>query len=224
MGRLLLNKMDNTQKVKNSVLVIPTIFRDIENYRILGSLLVASLNGKPHRELHDIDLLIDERNYKEIVARFQSLGFQKVTKHAFSFEWNEFSKPDHLTFGILMKGKFNKDYFEFKANKFLELRVNIDYLKPTDYELYGVQVKGIPLRSIYEGIKIANFNTKRKVDREIVFKQTDGSMPSGMSLNQAFHVKMGGIEIPYLYTAFSQTYNIIGGIRLRFGKPYDTWS
>lgn len=35
------------------------------NYRVLGSVLVAALNGTPHRTLGDIDVLVDKDDYEK---------------------------------------------------------------------------------------------------------------------------------------------------------------
>lgn len=214
----------NTEQIKNSIRVLPELFDGFENYRVIGSILVAAINTKPHRELHDIDLLIDKKIYDQVVTRFEKFGFKKITKHASGFTWDEFKKLNHLPFGILLKGSFNNDFFEYKANKYVTLSVNNDYLKPTIYELYGEKIRGIPLRSVYEGIKIASLNTKRRVDKQIVAQKIGKKLPDGLSLNEAFHVHIGGVELPYLYSIFSQVYNVLGGIRLLFGKPYDTWN
>lgn len=216
--------MDNPEKIKNSLKVIPKVFAEFEDYRILGSLLVAAINGKSHRDLHDIDLLIDKRIYQEVSDRFKELGFKKVTKKAPGFEWDEYEKENHLTFGILLKGNFGNEYFEYKPNEYLSLQINNEYLKPTEYELYGIKIRGIPLRSVYEGIKIANLNKKRGVDKQILLSKTGKQLPSGLSLNQAFNVEVLGVDIPYFYTFFSQIYNLIGGARLMFGRSYDPWN
>jgi hypothetical protein len=215
---------DNVEQIKNSLAVLQEVFSGMENYRVLGSVLVAAINSKPHRELHDIDLLIDEKIYDEVVARFLEFGFKKVTKHASGFTWDEFQKQNHLTFGVLLKGSFTNNYFEYKANNFVTLSVDSEYLKPTMYELYGKKIQGIPLRSVYEGIKVANLNIKRHVDKQIVVGKIGNNFLDGLSLNEAFHVYVGGVEIPYLYTVFSQVYNILGGIRLKLGKTYDMWN
>lgn len=214
---------NNTERLKNSLKALQEVFKGLEDYRVLGSVLVAALNGLPHRELHDIDLLIDKRIYRVVEARFKELGFRKVTKHALVFEWDEYEKTEHLSFGFLLKGNFKQDYFEYKPSNLFGLRIDNTYLKPTEYELYGYKIRGIPLRSVYEGIKVASLNTKRKVDLNIVLQKIKGELPTGLSLDQAFNVRVFGIAIPYLYPAFSQVYNIVGGIRLSLGKSYDTW-
>lgn len=213
----------NTERLKNSLKALQDVFKGLEDYRVLGSVLVAALNGQPHRELHDIDLLIDKRVYPAVEARFKELGFRKVTKPALAFEWDEYEKPEHLTFGFLLKGNFKQDYFEYEPSNFFRLRIDNAYLQPTEYELYGYKIRGIPLRSVYEGIKAASFNTKRTVDLNLVSRKIKGGLPKGLSLDQAFKVRVLGLTVPYLYPIFSQVYNIIGGLRLSLGKSYDIW-
>lgn len=212
-----------SNQIKNSLRAMQKVFEGIEAYRVLGSTLVASINGKPHRVLHDIDLLIDKRVYPEVVKRFADLGFKRVTKRAPGFSWDEFEKADHLTFGVLLRGEFKQDYFEYKSGRWMTLRILSAYLTPTEYKLYGVAFRGIPLRSVYEGIKAASLNTKRKKDKAIVAQAVGDNLPNGPTINQAFGVKLFGITIPFLYTLFSEVYNLIGGIRLRLGKSYDAW-
>lgn len=214
----------NVEHIQNSLDTLQTVFNGLSDYRVVGSILVAAINGKPHRELHDIDLLIDRKIYDEVAKRFLELGFSRLTKHAGGFTWDEFQKKNHLTFGVLLRGSFKNKYFEYKANNVITLLINNQYLTATEYKLFGKKVQGIPIRSVYEGIKIANLNKKRLVDKKIVLEKTSGKFSKGLSLNQAFHIRLAGLEVPYLYTIFSQVYNLIGGIRLAMGKPYDTWS
>lgn len=210
-------------QLKNSLLTMSEIFKDIDDYRVLGSVLVASINGKPHRELHDVDLLIGESIYPTIIKRFERAGFKRATKKAPGFTWDEFEKQDHLTFGVLLRGEFNEGGFQYKSGKWLTLQIAAEYLRPTSYELFGIKFIGIPLRSVYEGIKAASLNSKRKRDKEIILAAVGRRLPDGLTINQAFKVRIGGLKIPYLYTAFSEVYNWIGGLRLRMGKPYDPW-
>ncbi len=214
----------NDLEIENSLKAMQTVFSDIQNYRVVGSLLVASINGQPHRELHDIDLLLDEKDYPKIKQRFQKQGFTCTPKHALGFKWDEFGKPDHLTFGTLLIGQFQADYFVYQANRWLRLKIKNQYLSPTNYRLFDLPIRGIPLRSVYEGIKVANLNTKRKIDKEIVKKAVNDKTSDGLSINQAFRVEVFSVPIPYLYIVFSQAYNLIGGFRLKLGKSYDPWT
>ena len=213
----------NELEIKNSLKAMQIIFAGLEDYRVVGSILVASMNGKPHRELHDVDLLVDKRIYQQVLDGFEKAGFKRVKKHAPGFKWDEFQKYKHLTFGTLLIGTFEENYFVYKANRWLTLQIRNEYLAPTDYVLFDLKVRGIPPRSAYEGIKAASLNSKRKKDKEIVRKYM-GHKTEGLSINHAFRVKIFGITAPYLYTLFSHVYNLIGGIRLRFGKSYDPWT
>ncbi len=210
-------------QLKNSLKVMSEVFKGLDGYRVLGSVLVASINGKPHRELHDIDLLIDERIYFTVIQRLEQAGFKRVTKKAPGFTWDEFEKQDCLTFGVLLQGVFDEHGFTYKSGGWLTLQIDAAYLRPTTYQLLGVEFTGIPLRSVYEGIKAASLNSKRKRDKAIVLAAVGRQLPGGLTINQAFKVMIGGLAIPYLYTMFSVVYNWIGGLRLRMGKPYDPW-
>lgn len=214
----------NDLEIENSIKIMQDIFAGFEDYRIVGSILVAAMNGKPHRELHDVDLLMDKRIYQQILDRFEQAGFKRVKKYALGFKWDEFHKPKHLMFGTLLIGTFEKDYFIYKANRWLTLSIKTEYLDPTDYTLFGLKIRGIPPRSAYEGIKAASLNTKRKKDKQIVSEYMGAKITKGLSINQAFRVKLFEINVPYLYMLFSQVYNLIGGIRLRLGKSYDAWT
>ncbi len=214
----------NEHEIKNSLQAMQIIFAGLEDYRIVGSILVASMNGQPHRELHDIDVLVDESIYQKVLDRFVKAGFIKVTKHAPGFTWDEFQKPQHLTFGMLLIGRFETNYFIYKANPWLTIQIKNSYLSPTAYLLFGSKIRGIPPRSVYEGIKIASLNAKRIGDKQIVAHYLGTRITEGLSINQAFRIKIFGVGLPYLYTLFSQGYNLIGGIRLRFGRSYDPWT
>lgn len=213
----------NETALSNSLKALEKVFSGLTKYRVLGSVLVAAINGKPHRTLHDVDLLVDENIYPEVKSRFVKYGFKCVNKRAPGFKWDEYEKPDHLTFGILLVGKFGPDYFEYRANRLFKLKIKQAYLQPTEYTLMGHKILGIPIRSIYEGIKIASFNKKRKIDKAVILRATNNKVPVGLSISQAFRVNFLGLNIPYIYPFWSQIYNLIGGVRLRLGKSYDTW-
>lgn len=192
-------------------------------YRVLGSVLVAALNGKPHRILGDIDVLVDEDGYREVVTRLKTEGYVMSLKHSFGFHWTEAHREGSLGFTFLLVGKFFKEYFLYSISKYIELRILRTYLEATTYSLLGTSFIGIPLRSIYEGLKISNLNPKRKLDRKVVTDYLKGSIPSGVTLDRAFSVFVFGIELPYIYKLFSELYNLYGSVRVRLGKRYEVW-
>ena len=193
-------------------------------YRVLGSVLVAALNGKPHRTLGDIDVLVDQTEYEKMISNLQTEGYTIETKHKSGFSWTEAHHDGNLGFTFLLIGRFLKDYFSCKLSKNIELRISTRYLEPTKYFLLGISFVGLPLRSIYEGLKISSLNPKRTLDRKVVIDYLKGNIPSGETLDRSFKVYLSGVEIPYAYTLFSQLYNIYGGLRVLLGRKYEIWN
>ena len=215
---------EHTKAVQNGLNVLNKVFnKNNVEYRVLGSVLVASLNGKPHRTLGDIDVLVDETDYEKVISRLRAEDYTTETKHKFGFNWTEAHHDGNLGFTFLLIGKFSKDYFSCKLTRNIELRISTKYLESTKYSLLGTSFIGIPLRSIYEGLKISSLNTKRNLDRKVVNDYLKGNIPSGETLDRSFKVYLSGVEIPHAYTLFSQLYNIYGGIRVLFGRKYEVW-
>lgn len=215
---------EHTKAVQNGLNVLNKVFnKNNVEYRVLGSVLVASLNGKPHRTLGDIDVLVDETDYEKVISRLRAEDYTTETKHKFGFNWTEAHHDGNLGFTFLLIGKFSKDYFSCKLTRNIELRISTKYLESTKYSLLGTSFIGIPLRSIYEGLKISSLNTKRTLDRKVVNDYLKGSIPLGETLDRSFKVYLLGVEIPHAYTLFSQLYNIYGGIRVLFGRKYEVW-
>ena len=211
--------------IKNGLIALDRVFnKKGVNYRVLGSVLVAAINGTPHRTLGDIDILLDESNWQQISGVLKKEGYQLVNKSSFGFNWFEAHKPNSLGFTFLLIGKFQDDYFEYVLNHILKLRIASSYLTPTKYTLFGYSFTGIPRRSVYEGLKISSLNPKRKLDRELVTKAFGGKIPTGVKLERAFNIYSFGLEIPYAYSFFSYLYNLYGGLRVIFGKKYEIWN
>lgn len=215
---------EHTKAVKNGLTVLNTVFdRKNVNYRVLGSVLVAALNGKPHRTLGDIDVLVDKNDYDKVVSDLRSEGYNFETKHKSGFSWTEAHRNGSLGFTFLLVGTFSMDYFSCRLTNNIELRISTKYLKPTTYSLLGTTFLGIPLRSIYEGLKISSLNPKRTLDRKVVQNYLKGNIPLGETLDHSFKVYLSGIEIPHIYTFFSRLYNLYGVLRVLFGKKYEIW-
>ena len=193
------------------------------HYRVIGSLLVAALNGKPHRKLGDIDILIDESEFDSITSNLRLEGYAIKKKTSSGFNWIEANHQKNLGFTFLLVGKFNQNNFTCNLTKTITLEISNAFLYPTPYTFFGIRFTGIPLRSIYEGLKISSLNPKKASDRSLVAEFIGGHIPAGESLNQAFRVLVFGIEIPYAYTFFSYLYNIYGGLRVLIKKQYEIW-
>lgn len=215
---------EHTKGIQRGLSVLNKVFTQKNvDYRVLGSILVASLNGKPHRTLGDIDVLVDETDYKKVISDLRIEGYIIEQKHKFGFNWTEAHRDGNLGFTFLLIGRFSKDDFSCKLAGNIELRISSRYLEPTKYSLLGMTFTGIPFRSIYEGLKISNLNQKRTLDRKVVTNYFKGNIPSGVTLGDSFKVYIFGVEIPYAYTLFSQVYNLYGGLRVLFGRKYEIW-
>src|SRR3989344_8390220 len=213
---------EHTQAVQRGLDVLDKVFNQGNvKYRVLGSVLVAALNGKPHRTLGDIDVLVDQDSYEKVILNLQAEGYIIETKHKFGFNWTEVHRDGNLGFTFLLIGEFSKDYFSCKLSKNIELRISTRYLEPTEYSLLEISFIGLPLRSIYEGLKISNLNPKRTLDRKVITDFLKGNISSGETLGHSFKIYLSGVEIPYAYTLFSQLFNIYGGLRVLLGRKYE---
>lgn len=221
---IVMSHEQDIREIENGLAILTKVFnKEGITYRVLGSILVAAINGKPHRTLGDIDVLLDESSWQQISADLKKEGYQLVDKNKVGFNWYEAHKPHSLGFTFLLIGKFRNDYFEYELNRSLKLRISSSYLFPTKYSLFSHSFTGIPRRSVYEGLKISSLNPKRKLDREVVTKNFAGEIPTGTKLEKAFNIYLFGIEIPYAYSFFSSLYNLYGGMRVIFGKKYEVW-
>lgn len=215
---------ENLKRVRNGLLVLDKVFnKQAVNYRVLGSILVAALNGKSHRTLGDIDVLVDSHDIEKIIRDLKSEGFEIVHKQKIGFHWIEGHKEDSLGFTFLLVGTFGEKYFSYKLADSIELRISNTYLLPTKYSLMGSTFTGIPLRSIYEGLKISYLNPKRRTDSLVIKKVIKNRLPEGEALEKAFTVYLKGFEVPFAYSLFSRLYNWYGGLRVIFGKKYEIW-
>ena len=218
----------HVKEIKNSLAALDNIFnKEGINYRVVGSVLVAAINEKPHRTLGDIDILLERSNWQLVADNLKREGYQLVKKSKVGFNWFEAHKTNSLGFTFLLIGSFQDDYFEYELNHMLKLRIASSYLSPTKYSIFGYSFTGIPQRSIYEGLKASNLNPKRKLDKQVVASAFKNKIPKGTEFEKAFRIYLYGREIPYAYPSFSYLYNLYGGLRVTFGKKYEilpAWS
>lgn len=213
----------NTDQVKSALSVIKEIDDSKTDYRVIGSVLVAALNGKLHRKIGDLDLLLTDESFSVVQLILEQYGYKKLTRQKFGFQWYEFEKSGELTFGILLKGKFFPTHFEYCISRFIKLTISREYLTPTRYKIFDTEFWGLPVSSVYEGIKIASLNRKRNTDRKILEKMIETNQIK-YSLARSFRIYFGRIYIPYLYSLFSGVHNLLGGFRLLIGKKYDIFN
>ena len=214
----------NAYLLKNSLEVIHQVFEQNRyQYRVLGSTLIAAISGKPHRQIGDIDIIIDKRFYPHVKKNLINLGFSFHQHNKFAFSWQEATKPDHLPFTFILLGNFSSKFFTCSFSRHTTLKISTDYLAPTQYSLFGYSFTGIPYSSIFEGIKISHFNPKRTLDKQVFLQKIIQLSTTHPTINNSFQVSIFGIKISWLYLIFSYLYNLFGALRVRLGKKYEIW-
>lgn len=219
--------MDNldqqSEALKKALIVLDKVFNNNFPYRVIGSTVIAAINKKPHRTINDIDIVIDKNNFDKVLELIKKEGYIIEQRHILGLKFTEAKDSQRVGFTFLLVGNFTDKYFSCNIYPQVELRVSNDYIIPTTYNLYGINITGIPLNSIRESLKISNLNPKRTLDKQILQKAIGSKQLQGESLGQAFKVFIFGIEIPHLYTIFSYLYNLYGGLRVLLGKKYEVW-
>lgn len=212
----------------NSDVVISTLWQlvkilDYNNieYRFLGSVVIAAINGQLHRNLGDLDFIIDSKGKDIVYAELKKLGY-KPAKGMFRFarkflSLEQFDHPSLLGVGYFY-GTWKADGSFVMGNKRTGLSIEAFALKKTKYSIHGVEFFGTPPQAAAAGVKESETNPKRKKER-IILKEK-GIEPF---LNNYIQVKLLGVRVDWVYHLSMSMLNIIGGLRVRFGLPFDPW-
>jgi len=216
-------RLNQQKEIENSLDILEEFRIQGINHRVLGSLLIAAMNHKPHRKIGDVDVLLDHEDKEKAFQILEAHDFTFENRGAFGFHWIEASKPEHLTFSFLLIGTFHEKYFTYKISKHTELTISTEYIQAHPHKLYGREFVGIPPKSVYEGIRVSNLNPKRKGDKILLESLFSLDKLKGLSISQAFRVYMYKIRIPFMYPFFSYISNIYGGFRVIRGKQYYAW-
>ncbi|NQV91248.1 hypothetical protein HQ489_02130 [Candidatus Woesearchaeota archaeon] len=211
------------EKIKNSLRLLENFKSNKITYRALGSILISALNKETHRKLGDIDIILEINDKEKAFSLLKKLGFKFNNRKAFGFSWTEATHPKYLQLEFLLIGDFTKEYFKCKFGKNVELRITSKYLKSTTYHLYKHNFQGIPLNSIYQGLKASDNKPNRMIDKKVFLKLLKDNVPDGLSVSQAFKIYIFGLKMPYAFPIFSYISDFIGRIRVLFGKKYYLW-
>lgn len=212
----------------NSHAVTPTLKQvvrilesnDIE-YRFLGSVVVAAINGKQHRDLGDLDLIIDSKGKDILYSELTNMGYMQA-RGMFSFarRYLALETLDHkelLGVGFFY-GKWQTDGSFVLGDKNTNVKIDALALKPTHYNLHGVSFIGIPPEAIATGIKTSAKNPKRKKELLLLQDKRIDSLP-----NSYIHVNVFGIKADWVYHLSMTTLGAIGAMRVRLGLAFDPW-
>ncbi len=212
----------------NSQIVIPTLKQVVKiletnniEYRFLGSVVVAAINGEQHRDLGDLDLVIDRKGKDILYSKLTEIGYvQAEGMFAFARRFLALETLDHkelLGVGFFY-GKWQSDGSFVLGDKNTNVKIDALALEPTRYSLHGVSFIGIPSEAIATGIETSAKNPKRKKELLLLQDKKIESFP-----NSYIHVYMFGIRADWVYHFTMTTLNIIGDIRVKLGLAFDPW-
>lgn len=212
----------------NSNVVVSTLRQVVEalddnkiEYRFLGSVTIAAINGHLHRNLGDLDFIIDSKGKDILRKRFAHLGFKPapgmftVARRYLSLE--QFTH-DHLLGVGYFYGNFEQDGSFIMGGKYTNVKVDAFAVKKTKYTLEEVSFFGIPERAIATGVKESESNPKRKQEKIILSEKGIHPFP-----NNYIHVSIYGIKADWIYQFSMSILNIVGAFRVQLGLPFDPW-
>ena len=137
----------NEEKIEKTLQkLIPLLFQYNIKYRFLGSIAIAALNGKLHREIGDIDLIIDKEKHPALRKALTEAGYEEAGG-MFTFARKHLSLETLIHQDLLSVGYFygtwKKDGTFEMGNRVFKVSIDERALKPTTYSLLGLQLIGI---------------------------------------------------------------------------------
>lgn len=212
----------------NTTVVFKTLIKIVKilelhniKYRFLGSVVIAAIDGKLHRNLGDLDLIIDSGKKDVLYAVLKDLGYKRAGgMFNFARKYLSLEQLEHkelLGIGYFY-GKWENDGTFIMGDRILNVNVDPHALKETKYTFCGVNFLGIPENAIATGIYESKTNPKRRLELQILERKQIESLP-----NRYIHVSIFGIRADWIYHLSMTTLNIIGVIRTRLGLPFDPW-
>lgn len=190
-------------------------------YRFLGSVVIAAINGKLHRNLGDLDLIIDSYKKDVLYAELKELGYKRPGGiFHFARKYLSLEQLEHTEFlGVgYFYGIWKDDGTFTMGDKNLSVYVDSYALKETKYTFCRVSFLGIPESAIATGIYESRTNPKRKQELLILKQKKIEPLQ-----NRYIHIRIFGIRVDWVYHLSMGILNIIGGIRVRLGLPFDPW-
>ena len=210
----------------NSEIVVSTLEQVLNiletkniKYRFLGSVIIAAINGKLHRDLGDLDLIIDKEKKDILFIELQKLGYKRVGgMFAFARKYLEqLEHPKMLGIGYFY-GAWLPDGSFRMGNNNVYLTIDSLALNETQYSLYNLKFIGIPKQIAATGVKSSATNPKQK--KEIIILRDNNIQPLA---NKYIHVNFLGLKFDWVYYFAMGILNIIGPIRVKLGLAFDPW-
>ncbi len=208
-----------------AILTIQRVIRILDEnniqYRFLGSVVVAAINGKLHRELGDLDLVIDSKGKDILYLKLKELGY-KPAKGMFTFARRYLCLETLEHNSLLGIGYFygtwqTKGSFRM-GNEQISVSIEPFAVKETKYILHGVKFVGIPNRASATGVFSSKTNPKRKRELELLRAKRIEPFP-----NNYIHISVYGMKADWIYHLSMKILNTIGEIRVKMGLAFDPW-
>ncbi len=212
----------------NSKVVVETLKQVLKilqdnsiKYRFLGSVVAAAINGRLHRDLGDLDMVVDSKGRDILYSQLKNLGYTQAGG-MFSFA-RKYLSLDQITHPVLLDvgffcGTLHPDGSFTIGGPRVGLNIEAYALEGTKYTLYGLEFVGIPARTAAAGIYASKTNPKRR--KELVMLKEKGIEPFP---NTYIHVHFFGVNIDWIYHFFVGILNTIGVIRVKMGLAFDPW-
>ena len=212
----------------NSKIVTETLKKTLEilascntEYRLLGSVVTASILGKQHRNLGDLDFIADRNQKSLILNKLYDLGYrQKQGMFSFAREYLSMDTLEHdqlLEIGFFW-GRFLADGSFLMGNKKNGGLIDPSAVEKQKYELHNITFYGLPERIIARGILMSSSNPKRKKELALIKEKNIQPQKNGY-----IHVFILGIQVDWVYYFSMSFLNILGNIRIRLGLAFDPW-
>ena len=217
--------MDGTY---NSQLVKETLKKALQiiltcnaEYRLLGSVVTASILGKQHRDLGDLDFIADIAQRDCILKKFYEIGY-RPRKGMFAFA-REYLSMDSLEHEYLLEigffwGRFLKNRSFLMGNKIYGGLIDAHAVQKQQYTLHDMNFFGLPERIIARGIATSSNNPKRKKELALIYEKNIQPQENGY-----IHTFIFGFQVDWVYYMAMSLLNILGGIRVKLGLPFDPW-
>lgn len=213
----------NSDKVENTLKVLLKVLESEKiKYRFLGSVLVAAINGKLHRNLGDLDLIIDEKDKDVLFDNLKRHGYVPVDEFIYNFArkylfLETMRHKDLLEIGYFY-GRWRDDGSMVFGKKNINVSVEGKALTVTQYSFAGIKFIGIPKQAHATRVFATKENPKRKEEMSILRKNSIDTFPDNY-----IHVKIFCLNFDWIYHFVQAIQNIVGIKRVKMGLSFDPW-
>lgn len=207
------------EKVADSLKMAINILDQCQaNYRIAGSVLLAAWANRIYRKIADIDIIIDEEFLERVLHLLKEERFQITIKSLLEWQVIRATKDGYLPLDFSLIGRPQKDYYSRMFLKVFELRVPMELIKPIQYNFGKLHFTGTPLSFVIEGMKRTRFKPKRKKDFQVIDRVAKESEKDS---TEKIGIYLFGVKIPFLFELYELLYDLVGGLKVFFGKRYE---